>query len=178
MIQRNASSANDSFRLSEREADGSETQLHRVGEVCQREGVSHRSAARSMGVKVSEVKRQQREDSDLRLSELYRWSTILDVPITELLVEPGDELATPLLCRARLVRLMKSARAIEESAAATNVKRLAKRMVDQLLEVMPELDAISAWHSIGRRRGSHELGRIVERQMSDEQFQQRGGWEE
>lgn len=173
MLPTNALTSQPKHLLPGRDLEEIETPLHRLREVCQREGVSHRSAARSMGVKVSEIKRQQREDTDLRLSELYRWSKILDVPVTELLMEPNDELATPLLCRARLVRLMKSARAIEESSSALKVKRLVRRIIDQLIEVMPELDAIHAWHSVGRRRGSHELGRIVEHSISDDQLQPR-----
>ena len=177
MIHENALSANVRLSLPGRETARNETPMHRIREVCQREGVSPRSAARCLGVTVSEVKRQQQEDSDLRLSELYRWREVLDVPLTELLVEPSDELAVPLLCRARLVRLMKSARAIEANAASKVVKRLALRIIDQLVELMPELAAINAWHSVGQRRGAHELGRIVEHQISEEQFQ-RGNWDD
>ena len=152
-----------------RKTQSRKTPLHRIREVCEREGISDRSAARHMGVKVSEVKRQQREDTDLLLRELSRWQEMLDVPITELLEEPQDELSATLLCRARLVQLMKSARSIEENARAVGVKRMAQRMVNQLLEMMPELSSISAWHSVGQRRGAHELGRILERQISEEQ---------
>jgi len=107
----------------------------------------------------------------LRLSELYRWREVLDVPLMELLVEPSDELTVPLLCRTRLVRLMKSARAIEENTVSKIVKRLALSIIDQLVKLMPELAAINVWHSVGQRRGANELGRIVERQLSEEQFQ-------
>lgn len=89
----------------------------------------------------------------------------------ELLVEPSDELTVPLLCRTRLVRLMKSARAIEENTVSKIVKRLTLSIIDQLVKLMPELAAINVWHSVGQRRGANELGRIVERQLSEEQFQ-------
>jgi len=142
--------------------------LHRIGEVCRREGVSDRSAARQLGMRVSEVKRQQKHSTDLRLSDLYRWQQMLEVPLEELLSEPTDELSPALLTRARLVRLMKSARAIDENASTKSTRRLAKRMIDQLLEIMPELKAISAWHSVGQRRGLNELGRIMERRLPDD----------
>ena len=142
--------------------------LHRIREVCEREGLSRRCAARHLGVKVSEVKLQQRHSTDLRLSDLYRWQKVLDVPLIELLEQPDNALSAPLLSRARLVRLMKSARSIEENAGIETVKRMAQRIVDQLLEIMPELESISAWHSVGQRRGLNDLGRIIERQMSDD----------
>ena len=142
--------------------------LHRIGEVCEQEGLSRRSAARHLGVKVSEIKCQQQHSTDLRLSDLYRWQKVLDVPIMELLEQPSSALSAPLLSRARLVRLMKSARSIEENARADAVIRMAQRIIDQLLEIMPELETISAWHSVGQRRGLKELGRIIERQLSED----------
>jgi hypothetical protein len=35
---------------------------------------------------------------------------------------------------------------------------MAQALIDQLIEVMPELQGISAWHAVGRRRSSDELG--------------------
>ena len=131
-----------------------------------------RSAARHLGITASEAKRQQDEVSDLQLSELCCWQKILNVPLEELLQEPKNALSTPLLHRARLVRLMKSARSIEENAARENIRRMAKRMIDLLLEIMPELETIIAWHSVGQRRRLNELGRIVERQVSDDLFRE------
>ena len=155
-------------RLPVRGSSLNRNSMHRVQTVCNQQSMSHRSAARHLGIHVSEVKQQLRESTDLRLSELYRWQQILDVPISELLVEPEDGLSEPLVCRARLIRLMKSAKAISEVGASKSVTRMAQRMIDQLIEIMPELSEVSAWHTIGQRRGLNEMGRIVDYQLSED----------
>jgi hypothetical protein len=76
--------------------------------------------------------------------------------------------------RARLIRLMKTAAAIRESVKSAGASRLATMLVEQLLEIMPELAEVSAWHSVGQRRSLDEYGRIVERRMRDEWFFHRG----
>ena len=83
---------------------------------------------------------------------LYEWQKALDVPIAELLVESEDSLSQPLVQRAQLVRLMKTALAILEQADNEATRRMAQTLVDQLVEVMPELQGISAWHAVGKRR--------------------------
>jgi hypothetical protein len=40
----------------------------------------------------------------------------------------------------------------------------------QLVELMPELKDVSAWHSIGQRRSPNELGRTAERTLPDNFF--------
>ena len=144
--------------------------LHRIAEVCRREGVSERTAARRLGVQASEITRQQEQSTDLRLSDLYRWQELLDVPLDELLAGPSDHLAPNLLTRARLVRLMKSGRSIAETATSESENRFAHRIIDLLLEIMPELDEITAWHSVGQRRDMNDLGRIMERRLPDDLF--------
>jgi hypothetical protein len=39
-----------------------------------------------------------------------------------------------------------------------------------LVEMMPELKEVGAWHSVGQRRTLDEMGRIVERAYSEEVF--------
>ena len=43
-----------------------------------------------MNVDVSAVREQEKETNDVPLRVLYEWQKALNVPITELLVEPGD----------------------------------------------------------------------------------------
>ena len=69
---------------------------------------------------------------------------------------------------------MKTAKAIQESAHNVSVKRLAKMLIEQLVEMMPELAEVSAWHSIGQRRTQDEVGRIAERPVSDNLFNDAG----
>ena len=105
-----------------------------------------------MNVEVAEVKRQEEETSDLPLSTLYLWQKALEVPLSELLVESDDRLSQPLLQRAQLVRLMKTAMAIMEQADQEPVCLMAQTLIDQLTEMMPELQGVSPWHTVGKRR--------------------------
>jgi transcriptional regulator with XRE-family HTH domain len=148
--------------------------LHRVASVRQEQGVSIRTAARQLGHTLAAVRSQESEETDLRISELMRWQQILNVPLADLLVDPGSALSRPVMERARLIRLMKTAAAIRESVKSAGASRLATMLVEQLLEIMPELAEVSAWHSVGQRRSLDEYGRIVERRMRDEWFFHRG----
>ena len=43
-------------------------------------------------------------------------------------------------------------------------------LVGQLIDLMPELAEVSAWHSVGQRRTQDELGRIAEQSLPDSVF--------
>ncbi len=145
--------------------------LHRLATVRRLQGISRRTLARRMNVDVAEVRRQEDETNDLPLSVLYEWQKALDVPIAELLVESAeDALSQPLLQRAQLVRLMKTALALVEQADNDATRAMAQTLVDQLVAVMPELQGISAWHAVGKRRRLSELGIAATRTMSEDVF--------
>ncbi len=144
--------------------------LHRLGIVRRLQGISRRTVARRLSIEVAKVKLQERPTSDLLLSRLYEWQKVLDVPITEMLVEAGDELASPVLKRAQLVRMMKTALAIVEATGEEPIRRMAQTLVNQLIEVMPELQSVSPWHAVGKRRRRDEFGIAAERRLSDEVF--------
>lgn len=144
--------------------------LHRLGTVRRTQGISRRTMARLLNVDMREVRRQEAETCDLPLSQLYAWREVLRVPIGELLVEPQDGLATPLLKRAQLVRIMKTVAAICEQASDPRIRTMAQTLAGQLIDIMPELEKVGAWHTIGWRRGEHELGVIAERPVSDDVF--------
>jgi len=143
-------------------------QLHRVRTVRLRQGVSLRSAARQIGGTVSSLRLQEQETTDLRISELQKWQQALDVPLTELMTETDEPLSRPVLERARMIRIMKTVRAIQQQANAPGIERLAGMLAEQLLEVMPELEEVSAWHQFGQRRSSDEFGRVAERCIVDQ----------
>lgn len=136
--------------------------LHRIQQVRQEQGVSLRTAARRMGSDMRSVRAQEQSTSDLRLSQLYRWQKVLDVPLEDLLEEPGIPLSRPVMERARMIRLMKTVMSIREYAEKPAVERLAQVLIDQLVEVMPELAEVSAWHHVGQRRSLDEVGRVAE----------------
>ena len=93
---------------------------------------------------------------------------------TELLVEAGDSLVSPILERSQLVRLMKSVLAIREQAKQESIRRMAQTMCDQLTEIMPELASVSAWHAVGKRRRLNELGVAAHRRLTEDVFVDHG----
>lgn len=140
---------------------------HRIAEVRKQQGVSVRSITRKLGLSAEEVRQQENPTSDLSLSQLVAWQQALDVPLANLLIDSDAPLSTPVLGRARLLRIMKTARAIDDSAKDSGTQRMATMLIEQLLELMPELKEVSAWHSVGQRRTQDEVGRIAERPISD-----------
>lgn len=147
--------------------------LHRLAHVRRLQGVSRRTLARRMNTDVREIKMQEREDSDLLLSQLYQWQQALEVPVGELLVESDDPLSAPVLRRAQMVRLMKTATAILERSQQVSIRRMAQVLVDQLVELMPELDGVTPWHVIGKRRTQDETGQAAQRRLSLDAFRSR-----
>lgn len=147
----------------------SNKRLQRIAEVRREQGVSLRSVSRQMGKTVSVVRAEEDESNDLTISELLEWQEVLGVPLQDLLVDPSPALSKPVMERARLVRIMKTAAAIQESAEKdSGISRLAVMLIEQLVEVMPELADVSAWHSVGQRRSLDEYGRIVDRRINDD----------
>jgi transcriptional regulator with XRE-family HTH domain len=144
--------------------------LHRLATVRRQQGVSRHAVARRLNIDVEQVRQQESEDSDLPLSTLYAWQSILDVPVAELLVEPSDGLPSSLLLRSQLLRLMKTVRAISEKAKQESVRRMAETMAGQLVEIMPEVADVGAWNIGGRERRRSELGVAAQRRMADELF--------
>ena len=144
--------------------------LHRLGTVRRLQGVSRRTVARRLNTEVATVRLQEHEMADMLLSDLYEWQEALDVPVAELLVEAADPLSTPVLKRAQLVRVMKTAQAILAQAKQVRVRRMVQTMVDQLIELMPELAEIGPWHAVGKRRRRDEYGVVAQRRLSEDVF--------
>jgi transcriptional regulator with XRE-family HTH domain len=145
-------------------------QLHRLGSVRRREGVSLRTMARRLNTSVGEVKRQEDEQADLLLSTLYQWQEVLEVPVSELVVESHEPLSSPVESRAKLLRIMKTAVTILERTRETTIRRMAQTLVEQLTELMPELEGVSPWPAVGKSRLPSDYGQAVHRRMSDDVF--------
>jgi len=144
--------------------------LHRVSEVRLQQGASLRSVSRKMNLSVQEVRRQEDANTDLKLSELLKWQEVLEVPLSDLLIDSSGPLSEPVNHRASMLRIMKTAKAIQETAHSRSVSRLANMLIEQLVKMMPELAEVSAWHTVGQRRTKDEVGRIVERSIPDNFF--------
>jgi hypothetical protein len=114
-----------------------------------------------------ELRRQQMPTCDMMLSQLYRWQAALDVPIADLLVEPGPSLAPVVERRARLVKMMKTVRSLQLAADSPEVGALVERLAEQMVELMPELVHIDSWPIVGQRRSAHDISPVEERMLTD-----------
>ena len=144
--------------------------FHRIAEVRRQQGVTLRNVARRLGIPLPVVRRQEQADCDLRISDLMRWQEVLEVPVAELLVEGDGQLSGPVLERSRMVKLMKTVAAIRERSQDPAVSRMVTMLVEQILEIMPELADVTPWHSVGQRRTREELGRTARMVVPEEMF--------
>jgi len=143
---------------------------HRISEVRRLQGVTLRNVSRRLGLPLAVVRRQEESDCDLRLSDLLKWQTVLEVPVAELLVEDEGQLSGPVLQRSRMVKLMKTAAAIRERTEGTTAGRMVSMLIDQILELMPELADVTPWHSVGPRRSLGDVGRAARCTVSEDVF--------
>lgn len=166
------------FRAVDRPAEGSlrgpAPRYHRIADVRRRQGVTLRNVARRLGMSLTTIRRQEQADCDLRLSDLHRWQQVLDVPVAELLVEGDGQLSGPVLERSRMVKLMKTAAAIRDRTAGTPVGKMVGMLIEQILEIMPELEDVTPWHTVGQRRTLDEVGRTARYVIPEDVFR-RGG---
>jgi transcriptional regulator with XRE-family HTH domain len=141
--------------------------LHRIQEVRRLQGMSLRTAARQLETDIRSIRAQEQETTDLRLSDVYKWQRALDVPVSELLVETDEPLSRPVRERGAMLKIMKTARSLLEATPPGPARRMAENLVEQLVQLMPELAEVSPWHSVGQRRSLDEMGRIAEQPLGD-----------
>lgn len=142
--------------------------MHRIRTVRNQQDISLRAAAHRMGVEIRQARSQEDPNADLSLSVLYQWQRALEVPVANLLVDLDAPLSAPVLKRAQLLKLAKSVATIIERAESKPIGRLAHRIMDQLVELMPELKDVTAWPDVGQRRTLGEYGRIIEYLLSED----------
>ena len=145
--------------------------LHRIAEVRQQQGVTLRNVARRLGIEIAVIRRQEQPDANLRISELLQWQHVLEVPLSDLLEEGEDQLSGPVLARSRMVKLMKTAAAIREQVGnEKQAAHLITQLIEQILEIMPELADVTPWHTIGQRRTLDDVGKVARHTVSDDLF--------
>ena len=88
---------------------------------------------------IRSIRAQEQATTDLRLSDVYSWQRALDVPVSELLVDETESLSRPVRERAAMLKIMKTARSLVEASHPGPAKRMADNLVEQLLDLMPEL---------------------------------------
>lgn len=121
--------------------------LHRVGEVRQAQGVSRRAAARRLGIEPRQLDEMEQPATDLPLSVIYACQEMLQVPLEDLLVESEEPLSRPVMERAQMLKLMKTAVTIRNRAKSKPVRHLAEMLVEQLLAIMPDMTDVGPWSS-------------------------------
>jgi transcriptional regulator with XRE-family HTH domain len=130
--------------------------LHCISDVRRRQGITLRTVARRWDLDVSDIRDLENETADLTLRQLYAWQELLEVPIHELLLDSEMPLSAPVLRRAQLLRLMKTAVTLSEKSSREDVQYLIHRLMDQILEIMPELKSVGPWHESEERTDLRE----------------------
>jgi hypothetical protein len=68
------------------------------------------------------------------------------------------------------VKLMKTAAAIRERTGGTPVGKMVEMLVSQILEIMPELEDVTPWNTVGQRRTLDDVGRTARSSVPDDIF--------
>lgn len=139
--------------------------LHRIAEVRKSQGLSERSFCKRLNIDLQKLRELEDPHRDLSISELMQVQAALEVPLAELL-EDSNSLARPIQERAKLVRIMKTVAAIEESPLATRPKRLVTMLREQMVELMPELAEVGSWPQFGSRRSASSVARVLEQEIN------------
>ncbi|MCA9217087.1 MAG: hypothetical protein KDB27_28660 [Planctomycetales bacterium] len=143
---------------------------HRLAAVRRRERVSLQCVAKRLGISVREAACQEDPSSNVSLSTIYEWQKVLDVPVSELLVEPNEALAESVQTRAQLVRVMKTAMLLRQRCRQSSVERLAENLFNDLVEIMPELAEVKSLPTHGNLRSKADVPRIISQQISSNWF--------
>lgn len=162
--------AEDSGDDAARASHHRQRRLHRIADVRRLQGVTLRNVSRRLGAPLAVVRRQEQPDCDLRISDLMQWQEVLEVPVAELLVEGEGQLSGPVLQRSRMVKLMKTAAAIRERAQDSTTGRMVSMLIEQILELMPELADVTPWHTVGQRRTLDDVGRTARNTVAEDVF--------
>lgn len=138
--------------------------LHRIGEIRRSQCLSLSYCARKLGLTTQEARVQEDPASDLTLSQILAWQEILDVPLSEMIVQ-DNVLEDPIRNRALLLKVMKTAKQIKKNASDSRIKHMSVTLVDQLVELMPELSEVSSWPDIGQSHENKDYGQAVYRRF-------------
>jgi transcriptional regulator with XRE-family HTH domain len=135
--------------------------LHRLGEVRKLRRLSIGDVARKLQLDPDQVKQQEQATTDLTLSLLYRWQQLLKVPIGDLVIDAHHPLASPAVSREKLAKVMEVGLWILAHTKQPAIRRMAHTLVDQLVELAPELKPIAVAHSAGQEQRFDEQGRAM-----------------
>lgn len=141
--------------------------FHRIAEIRRMQRISSALCAKKLGITVAEVRIQESPQSDLTLSQLLGWQDVLDVPLSEIIVDAGS-ISDPIRNRALLLKAMKTVRQIQRTAEDLRIKFMATNLADQMIELMPELATVSPWPEFGQSHEPRDWGQAVYRRFEPE----------
>jgi transcriptional regulator with XRE-family HTH domain len=127
-------------------------ELHQIQLTRQREEKSLKAVARHLGLSPADAHDQEDPRTDLKLSQLYRWAAVLEVPPQELLNRDDSsiELASQ---RGALVRMMKTIQMLLQAVSSNERLRIiAETLYEQLISIMPELHDVTPYPTASGRR--------------------------
>ena len=121
----------------------SSEELNRIRKVRLSQGITIEDAARMMKKSTAATRESQRETADLKLTELYQWAAVLDIDITELIVDENFPPSARISAhRLMLSQWMKAVLTIDEEASQKQIKIFAQRCMQHLLQLRPDLNSI------------------------------------
>ena len=131
--------------------------LHRLAAVRRQKGIHRRVLADRLGISVKEL-RVKEESADLSINTLRQWAAVLEVPITELVVESDECLPPTRLTESQAARLMKMAARLRDrsgtrhSAARPDFCRAVGGDSARTEAARPKEPSPRSAQSMGRRR--------------------------
>jgi transcriptional regulator with XRE-family HTH domain len=143
--------------------------LHRLASARKSRNLTRRAIARKLGTSVEDV-RIQEESTDLPISTLNKWAAALDLPVTELVVEPDEWQHRTHLPKSRAARLMRMAAKLRDRSRRRSIQRLAQTFVDQLTEILPALEQVGERSYRHAREGHRSPRTTVVRPLPDSLF--------
>jgi transcriptional regulator with XRE-family HTH domain len=136
--------------------------LHRLAAVRAARKVSPSVLAQRLNITAEQVKLREQGSVDLPLSELYKWAAALEVPVERLLVNSDVVVPVPEMDLESAKELLRTARALCAETDHPNLERMATALVEQIVELAPELkDAALAPAAEGRRRAGRAHSMVV-----------------
>lgn len=132
--------------------------LHQIAAIRRNQNISIVSCAKKLGISIEEARMQEHPTSDLTLTQLLAWKEVLDVPLSELLGQSDEDLENPVRNRALMIKVMKTAKQILQTARESRIHYMGETLIDQLVELMPELAEVSAWPDVGQSHENRNAG--------------------
>ena len=116
--------------------------LHCLRDARCRKKISKETVASHLGIDVALVELLENESTDIPLSLLHEWKKLLDVPFGELLIDEEGLMYDTRYIQDQLDSMLKTALKIAQQSKHGPVKHMVNNLIDQLLQIMPELHEV------------------------------------